>query len=327
MNKLIAVIFLFLSMTNAVAQNSDPLPSWQDTGPKKAVIQFVNMVINPGGVDYVEPGNRVAVFDNDGTLWAEQPMYVQLAFALDRLKSLQPEHPEWKNKPFLKALMDNNPDALKKVSHSELIDLMMLTHANISIENFATAVTDWIASARHPKTQQLYTSMVYQPMLELLTYLRENGFKTYIVSGGGVEFMRPWTQAVYGIPPEQVIGSSLQREFVLKDNRPTLMRLSKIQVLNDKAQKPISIEEHIGRRPIAAFGNSDGDLQMLQWVTAGEGARLGLIVHHTDSVREWAYDRDSHVGKLDKALDNATQNGWIIADMKQDWRKVFPFDK
>ncbi|MGD8658056.1 MAG: HAD family hydrolase, partial [Desulfobacterales bacterium] len=275
--------------------------------------------------DFVPSAERIAVFDNDGTLWVEKPMYVQLAFALDRVKALAPQHPEWKdNQPF-KAALEGDLKTVAAGGEHALLELIMATHAGMTTDAFAQVVTDWLASAKHPRFNRPYTDLVYQPMLELLTYLRANGFKTYIISGGGIEFMRPWTEKVYGIPPEQVVGSSIKTRFELKEGKPVLMRLPEINFIDDKAGKPVGIHMHIGRRPIAAFGNSDGDLQMLQWTTAGSGARFGLIVHHTDSEREWAYDRQSHVGRLDKALEAARKNGWTIADMMKDWKIIFPF--
>jgi phosphoglycolate phosphatase-like HAD superfamily hydrolase len=281
-------------------------------------------VTRPGSPDFVPAPQRIATFDNDGTLWAEQPMYSQLLFALDRVKALAPQHPEWKDKePFASLLKGEVKAALAGGEHAAL-EIVMATHAGITTAQFEQIVKDWIASARHPVTGRPYTRMVYQPMLELMSYLRANGFKTYIVSGGGIEFMRPWTEAVYGIPPEQVVGSSIQTQYELQDGKPVLMRLPKIDFIDDKAGKPVGINQHIGRRPLAAFGNSDGDLQMLQWTMAGEGPRFALFVHHTDAEREWAYDRESSVGKLDKGLDEAKARGWTVVDMKKDWKRIYP---
>jgi hypothetical protein len=303
---------------------SDSLPSWNDTAPKKAIIAFVERVTKEGSPDFVSVDERIATFDNDGTLWSEQPMYFQLAFALDRVKALAPQHPEWKEKQPFKAALEGDLKTVFGGGDQALIELLMGTHAGNTTEEFAQIVKDWISTARHPKTGRLYTEMVYQPMLELLAYLRAHGFKTYIVSGGGIEFMRPWTEKVYGIPPEQVIGSSIKTKFELRDGRPVLVRLPEINFIDDKAGKPVGINQYIGRRPIAAFGNSDGDLQMLQWTTAGNGARFALLVHHTDAKREWAYDRSSSIGHLDKALDEAQAKGWTVVDMKNDWKVIYP---
>ena len=281
-------------------------------------------VTKEGSSDFVPPDERIATFDNDGTLWAEQPMYVQLLFALDRVKALAPQHPEWKDKePFASLLKGDVKAALAGGEHA-ILEIVMATHAGMTTEEFEKIVKDWLATARHPTTKRPYTEMVYQPMLELLAYLRANGFKTFIVSGGGIEFMRPWTEKVYGIPPEQVIGSSIKTKFEMRDGKPVLVRLPELNFFDDKEGKPVAINQHIGRRPIAAFGNSDGDLQMLQWTTAGQGPRFALYVHHTDGEREWAYDRKSSIGRLDKGLDEAQKKGWTVVDMKQDWKVVFP---
>ena len=319
------LIFAAVFAAFATAQNNDPLPSWNDGASKQAIIQFVKDVTAAGKPTFVPPAERIAVFDNDGTLWAEQPMYVQLQFVLDRVKALAPMHPQWKQKqPFKAALEGDLKTALAGGEHA-LLELVMATHAGNTTEEFSQAVKDWLATEKHPKTGRSYTEMVYQPMLELLGYLRAHRFKTYIVSGGGIEFMRPWTERIYGVPPEQVIGSSIKTELKLRDGNPVLVRLPEINFIDDKAGKPVGINQHIGRRPIAAFGNSDGDLQMLQWTTAGSGARFALLVHHTDGTREWAYDRKSSIGRLDKALDEAQAKGWTVVDMKRDWKVVFPF--
>ena len=311
----------------SLAAAADPLPSWNEGQAKRAIVDFVERVTTTGGADFVPVPERIAVFDNDGTLWAEKPMYVQLAFALDRVKALAPQHPEWKDKQPFKAVLEGDLKTVAAGGEHALLELVMATHAGMTTDEFAQVVTDWLATAKHPRFNRPYTELVYQPMLELLAYLRANGFKTYIVSGGGIEFMRPWTEKVYGIPPEQVIGSSIKTRFELRDGTPVLVRLPEINFIDDKAGKPVGIHMHIGRRPIAAFGNSDGDLQMLQWTTAGSGARFGLIVHHTDAEREWAYDRQSSVGRLDKALDEAKRQGWTVVDMKQDWKRMFPYEK
>ena len=314
----------FLAFLAAASARSEPLPSWNDGPAKKTIVAFVERVTREDGPDYVAPPKRIAVFDNDGTLWSEQPMYVQLAFALDRVKALAGRHPEWKDKQPFKAALEGDMAALAKSGERGIVEILMATHAGMSTEEFEKIVSDWTASARHPKTGKLYTDMVYQPMLELLAYLRENGFKTFIVSGGGIEFMRPWTERVYGIPPEQVVGSSIRAEYEVKDGKPTLTRLPKGIFVDDGPGKPVGIHIHLGHRPIAAFGNSDGDFQMLEWVTAGDGPRLGVLLHHDDAEREVAYDRKSHFGKLDRGLDEGPQRGWTIVSMKSAWRCVLP---
>jgi hypothetical protein len=273
----------------------------------------------------VVPEQRIATFDNDGTLWSEQPMYFQLFFAIDRVKSLAPQNPAWKTQQPFKAVLENDMQALAASGEKGLLELVMATHAGMTTTEFEQTVKDWLAAAKHPRFKRPFTDLVYQPMLEVLAYLRANGFKTYIVSGGGIEFMRPWTEGVYGIPPEQVVGSSIKTKFEIRNGKPVLVRLPEINFIDDKAGKPVGINQHIGRRPIAAFGNSDGDLQMLQWTAAGKGARFMFIVHHTDAEREWAYDRKSKVGHLDKALDEALTNGWTVVDMRQDWKIIYPF--
>ncbi len=303
---------------------ADPLPSWNDTAPKKALVAFVDRVTRSGSPDFVPPAERIATFDNDGTLWAEQPIYFQVQFALDRVKALAPQHPEWKTMEPFNHLVAGDMKAFMAGGEKSLMSVMGTAHSGMTTDEFQKIVTDWLATAKHPKTGRAYTAMVYQPMLEVLGYLRANGFKTYIVSGGGVEFMRTFTEKVYGIPPEQVIGSQGKLKYELRGGKPVLVKLPEAQFVDDKEGKPIGIQTIIGRRPIAAFGNSDGDLQMLEWTTAGAGARLGLIVRHTDAAREWAYDRTSHIGKLDKALDAAPGNEWIVVSMNDDWRKVFP---
>ena len=316
--------FWILTATIASALAADPLASWNDGKAKQSILEFVEKVTRPDSPDFVPLAERIATFDNDGTLWSEQPMYFQLFFALDRVKALAPQHPEWKNQePFASLLQGNVKQALAG-GEKAILEIVMATHAGMTTEQFEQSVRDWIATARHPKTGKLYTEMVYQPMLELLKYLRSNDFKTFIVSGGGIEFMRPWTEKVYGIPPEQVVGSSIKTKFEMRDDGPVLVRLPEINFIDDKAGKPVGINQHIGRRPIAAFGNSDGDLQMLQWATIGPGPRFGLIVHHTDADREYAYDHQSSVGRLDKALDQANTQGWTVVDMKHDWKRMFP---
>ena len=312
--------------SRAAQAQSDPLASWNDGAAKQSIVSFVTRVTTQGGPDFVPQDQRIATFDNDGTLWIEQPMYVQLAFILDRVRVLAPQNPAWKTKQPYKAVLDGDMKALAASGEKGLVELMAVTHAGMTSDEFSRIVTDWLATARQPKFNKPYTELVYQPMLEVLAYLRANSFKTFIVSGGGIEFMRPWSERIYDIPPEQVIGSSIKTRFEMRDGRPVLMRLAQINFIDDKTGKPVGINQHIGRRPIAAFGNSDGDLEMLQWTTmSGSGARFGLIVHHTDAEREYAYDRQSHVGKLDKALDAAAVNKWTVADMKKDWKRVFAF--
>ncbi len=319
-----AVIFGAFAFAISAYAQSDPLPSWNDTGPKSAIVSFVERVTKQGSPDFVPEPERIAVFDNDGTLWVEHPMYTQLAFALDRVKTLAPQHPEWQNVQPFKAVLDGDMKTLAASGEKGLLELIMATHAGMTTSDFEKVVTDWLSTARDPKFKRPYTELVYQPMVELLSYLRANGFKTFIVSGGGVEFMRPWTEKVYGVPPEQVIGSSLKTQFKMQDDMPTLYRLPEVNFIDDKAGKPVGINQEIGRRPIAAFGNSDGDLEMLQWTTmAGAPARLGVLIHHTDKEREYAYDRKSEFGRLDKALDAAAITGWTVVDMKADWKKIF----
>jgi phosphoserine phosphatase len=319
-------ILLVAWAASALPSNGDePLPSWNDGVAKTAIVDFVAGVTDKSGPHYVPPHARIATFDNDGTLWAEQPLYFQLAFALDRVRTLAPKHPEWKEKePFKSALMGDLAGVLAG-GETALLQLVMATHAGMTTDEFEQVVKDWIATARHPRFDRPYTECVYQPMLELLRYLRANGFKTWIVSGGGIEFMRPWAERVYGIPPEQVVGSSIKTKFEIRDGTPVLVRLPEVNFIDDKAGKPVGINQHIGRRPILAFGNSDGDLQMLQWTAAGHGARLMLLLHHTDARREWAYDRQSAIGRLDKAIDEAKRKGWTVVDMKKDWEFIFPF--
>jgi phosphoglycolate phosphatase-like HAD superfamily hydrolase len=325
---LIAILFsIFVALgCSATNQETDPLPSWSDGDVKSSILKFVERCTTKGSEDFVPKEQRIAVFDNDGTLWSEQPMYFQLAFVLDRVKILASKHPEWKDKQPFKAVLEGDLKTVLAGGKHTLLELVMATHAGNTTEEFSQIVKDWLATAKHPKTGRSYMDMVYQPMLELLDYLRANGFKTYIVSGGGIEFMRPWTERIYGIPPEQVIGSSIKTKFELRDGKPLLVRLPEINFIDDKAGKPVGINQHIGRRPIAAFGNSDGDLQMLQWTATGEGPRFMLLVHHTDGDREWAYDRDSKIGHLDKALDEARKKGWIVVDMKRDWKIIYPFE-
>jgi hypothetical protein len=304
---------------------TDPLPSWNDGAAKKSITDFVAKVTTASSPDFVPVPERIATFDNDGTLWCEKPLPVQLFFALDRVKALAPQHPEWKtNEPFASLLKGDLHGALAGGEHA-LLEIMLATHAGMTTEEFDKIVKDWIATAKHPKYKQPYTACVYQPMLEVLAYLRANGFKTFIVSGGGIEFMRPWTESVYGIPPEQVVGSSGKLKFEMRDGQPVLVKLPEIDFIDDKDGKPIGINEHIGRRPVMAFGNSDGDLQMLQYTGAGSGARFCLYVHHDDAEREYAYDRKDPLARLDKGLDEAVAKGWTVVSMKDDWKTIFPF--
>jgi hypothetical protein len=312
----------------AIAQPStDPLPSWNNGPAKKSITAFVEKVTKKSSPDFVPVPERIATFDNDGTLWAEQPMYFQLLFALHRVGVLAPQQPEWKTKEPFASLLKGDVKAALAGGERAIAEIVMATHAGMTTEEFEQIVKDWVATAKHPKFKKSYTECVYQPMLELLAYLRANGFKTFIVSGGGIEFMRPWTEKVYGIPPEQVIGSSIKTKFEMRDGNPVLVRLPELNFIDDKVGKPVGINSHIGRRPIAAFGNSDGDLEMLQYTAAGSGPRFCLYVHHTDAEREWAYDRESHIGKLDKGLDEAKTKGWTVVSMKDDWKRVFAFEQ
>lgn len=306
---------------------AEPLPSWNDGPAKSAIIDFITRVTQVGGPDFVPAQDRIAVFDNDGTLWTEQPLYVQFVFALDRVKTLAPQHPEWQSEePFRSVLAGDIKGALAS-GEKGLVKLMMATHAGMTTDEFARIVTDWLATARHPELDRHYTDLVYQPMLELLAYLRGNDFKTFIVSGGGVEFMRTFSEQVYGVPPEQVIGSTIKTTYEIRDGTPAIVRLAEVDFIDDGPGKPAGIQRSIGRRPIAAFGNSDGDLQMLQWTTSGNGPRFGLIVHHTDAEREFTYDRESKVGTLDMALDEAATRGWTVVNMKRDWKTIYPSGK
>ena len=307
----------------SAASATDPLLSWNDSAPKKAIVQFVEKVTEQRSPDFVPVPERIAVFDNDGTLWAEQPVYFQAMFLRDRVKTLGAKHPEWKTQEPFASLLKGDIKAVAAGGEKALLQLAMATHAGMTSDEFSRIVSDWIATARHPQTGRLLTEMTYQPMQELLVYLRANGFKTYIVSGGGIEFMRPWAERVYGVPPEQVIGSSIKTQYEVRNGRSVLVRLPAIAFIDDKAGKPVGIQQHIGRRPIAAFGNSDGDFEMLAWTTGAPGARLGVIVHHDDAEREYAYDRKSHMGKLDRGLNEAGARGWTVVSMKNDWRTVF----
>jgi len=312
----------------ANAQAADALPSWNDGATKKSIVEFVARVTMPGGMDFVPPAERIATFDNDGTLWTEQPFYFQGMFAFDRIKAMAPEHPEWKTTQPFKAVLDDDPAALAAAGEKGIAEIVAVTHSGMTTAAFAKIVEDWLSTARHPRFNRPYTDLVYRPMLELLTYLRASGFKNFIVSGGGIEFMRPWSERIYGIPPEQVVGSSGVTKFEIgPDGRPVLLKEAKIEFIDDGPGKPVGINRFIGQQPIFAFGNSDGDLQMLQWTAGGHGARFMGIVHHTDAEREYAYDRTSRVGRLDKALDEAARRGWVVVDMKRDWKTIYSFQK
>ena len=325
---LIGFLAATLALAATVVSAQNPLPTWNDGPTKQAIADFVARVTKEGSPDFVPPEERIAVFDNDGTLWAEQPMYFQLLFALDRVKALAPQHSEWKTKEPFASLLKGDVKGALAGGEKAIVEIVMTTHAGMTTTQFEQIVKDWIATARHPRFKRPYTECVYQPMLELLAHLRANGFKTFIVSGGGIEFMRPWTEKVYGIPPEQVVGSSIKTKYEMRDGKPVLVRLPKIEFIDDKTGKPIGINSHIGRRPIAAFGNSDGDQQMLEWTQAGGGARLMMLVHHDDAEREWAYGAKSKIGTFSEALmDEAKKNGWTVISMKNDWKCIFNFEE
>lgn len=320
------IVFLaVVSLNGAGSLRADePLPSWNDTAAKQAIVSFVEKVTQESSPDFVPPAERIATFDNDGTLWCEQPMYVQLAFAFERVKAIAPQHPEWTTKEPFASLLKGDMKAALSGGERELLEAVMATHAGMSTDEFEQIVKAWFATAKHPKTGKLYTEMTYVPMVELLAYLRANGFKTFIVSGGGIEFMRPWAERVYGVPPEQVVGSSIKTRYELRDGKPVLMRLPEMNFVDDKTGKPIGINAHIGRRPIAAFGNSDGDQQMLDWTQAGDGPRLMMLVHHDDAEREYAYGAESKIGTFSDALmSHAKKNGWTVISIANDWKTVF----
>jgi phosphoserine phosphatase len=322
-------LLLSLSLAGSIAAGApaiaqtDPLASWNDGAAKARIVAFVKATTETGGKDYVAPADRIAVFDNDGTLWSEQPMYFQFAFAIDRIKALAPKHPEWKTKQPFKAALEGDVKALAASGEHGLVELMMASHAGNTSDEFAQFVREWAKTARHPKFNRLYTELTFKPMRELLDYLRANGFKTYIVSGGGIEFLRVVAEELYGVPPEQVIGSSIKTKYEVRDGKPVIVRLPEVDFIDDKAGKPVGIQKFIGKRPVAAFGNSDGDFEMLEWTTSAPGARLGLIVHHDDEAREYAYARKSPIGKLDRGLDEAGKRGWLVVSMKNDWRTVY----
>lgn len=308
-------------------QNKDPLPSWNDGASKSAVIDYVEAVMDSSGSDFIPIADRIATFDNDGTLWSEQPAYFQLFFALDRVKALAPDHPEWKNKQPFKAILEHNMGELMKQGEKGLMEVVMTTHAGTTTDEFESLVKAWIDTAVHSTKKRAYKDLVFKPMLELVQYLQENDFKTFIVSGGGIEFMRPWVEEVYGIPKDQVVGSSIKTKYEYNNGNPTLVRLAEIDLVDDKEGKPVGINRYIGRKPVFAAGNSDGDLQMLRWTDANPLRTFKLYVHHTDSVREWAYDRESHIGTFDKGLDEAAEKGWTVVDMANDWRVIYSFEQ
>ena len=322
-----AALVLSFGLAARAAPAAEALPSWNDGAAKARIVAFVQGVTDPRSRSYVPPAERIAVFDNDGTLWSEQPAYFQLAFAIDRVRALAPQHPEWKGKQPFQGVLEGDLKAVAATGERGLMELVMATHAGMTTEEFAASVRQWVRTARHPTLKRPYTELVFQPMLELLGYLRANGFKTYIVSGGGIEFMRVFAEEVYGVPPEQVIGSTIATKYELRDGKPVIVREPKLDFIDDKAGKPLAINKFIGRRPIAAFGNSDGDFEMLEWTTAGAGPRLAVIVHHDDAAREFAYDRDSHIGKLRRGLDEGPGRGWSIVSMKNDWKAVYPDPK
>jgi phosphoglycolate phosphatase-like HAD superfamily hydrolase len=323
----LAGVILLASLATALAQ-VDPLPSWNDGNVKKSITGFVARVTTPGSPDFVPEPERIATFDNDGTLWCEMPFYFQMAFAFDRVREMAPQHPEWKTKEPFRSLLKGDVKTAAKAGEKGLLAIVAATHSGMTVEQFDNEVRDWIKTARHPRFKRPYNELVYQPMIEVLAYLRANGFKTFIVSGGGMDFMRPWAPAAYGIPPEQIVGSSGVTQFRLnKDGKGELLKTAKVDFIDDGPGKPVGINRNIGRQPIIAFGNSDGDLQMLQYTTSGAGARLGVYVHHDDAVREYAYDRKSQIGKLDKGLDEAPKWGWQVTSMKNDWKVIFPSEK
>jgi phosphoserine phosphatase len=321
----IVLLAVLLHLLSSGAQAADPLPSWNDGGTKHSIVSFVSAAVNHASPGYVQPEDRVAVFDNDGTLWSEKPLYFQFRFALEEVRVMAPQHPEWRTQQPFAAVLEGDMRALEASGDKGLAEILVATHSGMTTEQFSRTIANWLSTARHPDCACPYTSLVYQPMLELLSYLRANGFKTYIVSGGTVEFMRVFAQAVYGVPPEQVIGTVFATRFRLaSDGKPELLREPRVDVLDDGPGKPSNIDRIIGRRPVFAFGNSDGDQQMLEWTEAGSGVHLEGLVHHTDAAREYAYDRQSSVGRLDKALDEGVVKGWVIVDMRRDWRTVYP---
>ena len=322
LTRVMLVLGLILAHTQT-GSAQDPLPSWQNTAPRKAIISFVERVTKPGSPDFVPVPERIATFDNDGTLWSEKPVPFQLFFAFDRVRELAPQHPEWKSREPFASLLKGDMNGVAATGEKGVMEIMAAAHSGITTDEFAQAVEDLITTAKHPQTGRLFSEMVYQPMLELLAYLRANGFKTFIVSGGGVEFMRQWSERVYGIPPEQVIGSSGKLKLEMREGKPVLVKLPEVEFIDDKEAKPVAIQSRIGRRPIAAFGNSDGDLQMLEWAMAGKGARFALFVHHDDATREFAYDRTDKLQQFNKGWDEAVARGWTVVSMKNDWKTIF----
>jgi phosphoserine phosphatase len=327
---LLAILCLYACTPSREQQETiqtDPLPSWNEGNTKQAIIDYVMDVTKEESENFIPVSDRIATFDNDGNLWSEQPMYFQLLFAMDRIKVLAPEHPEWKTQQPFKAVLDNDMKELSKYEVPGILELVMGSHAGMTTEEFEAIVKDWLATARHPRFDRPFTDLVYQPMLELLQYLRDHDFKTFIVSGGGIEFMRPWVEEIYGIPPDQVVGSSIKTEFDYNNGNPVIKRLPEMDFIDDKEGKPIGIHKFIGKKPVFASGNSDGDLQMMQWTASNEYKSFMLYLHHTDGDREWAYDRESHIGRLDKGLDEAKEKGWTVIDMKEDWKIIYPFEK
>lgn len=326
---LFTIIFLYSCSETQVKmanEQTDPLPSWNEGSTKSAIIDYVNDVTNIEGKNFIPVSERIATFDNDGNLWSEQPAYFQLFFAIDRIKYLAPDHPEWKTEQPFKAVLEDDMAELLKHGEHGLLKLVMASHAGNTTVEFEKVVKEWFSTAKHPRFNKPYNELIYQPMLELLDYLRSNDFKTFIVSGGGIEFMRPWVEDAYGIPPDQVVGSSIKTEFDYNNGNPVIRRLAEIDFIDDKAGKPIGIHKFIGQKPVFASGNSDGDLQMMQWTESNKHKSFMLYLHHTDAEREWAYDRDSHIGRLDKGLDEAREKGWTVLDMKNDWNKIYPFE-
>jgi phosphoglycolate phosphatase-like HAD superfamily hydrolase len=328
---LVAASLLAASFNSARQRNEalpDPLPSWHEGSSKKAIIDFVTKTTKKDSKDLIPIADRIACFDNDGTLWSEQPMYFQLAFAIDRVKAMTPQHPEWKTTQPFQALLEGDLKTALAGGEKALFQIVMTTHAGMTTEVFEKTVKDWMRTATHPTTKRHYNEMIFQPMVELLNYLRANGYKTFIVSGGGVDFMRPWAEQAYGISPDQVVGSSGKVKYDTLNGKPVLIKLPEINFIDDKEGKPVGIHQYIGKRPVFTAGNSDGDYAMLQWTsTAGGYPRFGMIVHHTDAEREWAYDRQAHIGKLERGLDDATKYNWLVVDMKKDWKKIYAFDK
>lgn len=331
---LISLTFLLLACqseplgtkSDSQSLTNDPLPSWNEGKVKSDIVAFVTRAADPGNPGFIPVADRIAVFDNDGTLWSEQPMYFQLFFAIDRVKALAPEHTEWKDKQPFKAILENDRETLGTFGIHELLEIVMASHAGNTTTEFETLVRDWITTAKHPQLDRHFTDLVYQPMLELLDYLRANDFKTFIVSGGGIEFMRPWVEEVYGIPRDQVVGSTIKTEFILKDGEPKIVRLPELDFIDDKEGKPVAINKFIGRKPVFCAGNSDGDLAMMQWTASNTLPSMMLYIHHTDADREWAYDRESHIGHFDKGLDEAISKGWSLMSMKDDWNVIYPFE-